>query len=494
MPDHTLSMLFIVLGYAVGVMAVGTAAYYFTHSISDFVLGGRRLPAPVVALGACASDMSSWLTLALPALAFSIGVKAIWLPLGLLIGNYYNWLRVAKRLRIFTEILDDALTIPDYLVRRFEDGKGILRSLTSAIIILFFCFYASSGFVAAALLIQSLFGNDYSTGLYIITAVFVVYTCFGGFLGISWVDFIQGVLVFLFLLALPCFAIYHLGGFAATHHAITAHNPQTLKLFTDWTWLPVISFLVWGLGYMGQPHILVRFMAIDKAKHIPAARRIAITWVVVAMIGTVAAGIIGNGFVKGAHHFNDQLILVELSRLLTDWKVVGFVVAIMLSVAMSAIAAQLLVASSAMVEDIYRVYCRPAAKKKELLWVTRLAIAIIALLAMYLAHNPKSQILALVAYAWSGLGAAFGPVILFSLRWSSMTRAGAIAGILSGAATVIIWVSLRHAFGGVFALNELLPGFIVSSIAIYLVSLASRPLSAHMQVNFAKMLGQLECQ
>ncbi len=491
MEHHTIVTLSIILAYAVGVMIIGFIAYYYTHSLSDYVLGGRRLAAPVVALGACASDMSSWLTIALPGLAYVTGVKALWLPLGLWLGSYYNWRFIAMRLRVYTEILDDALTIPDYLVRRFVDGKGVLRSLTAVIIVVFFTFYASSGFVAASILLQSVFHNSYSTGLYIITAVFIVYTCFGGFLGISYVDFIQGVLVFLFLLALPCFALYSLGGWHGSVHAIESHRPLALQLFHDWKFISVISLLAWGLGYMGQPHILVRFMAIRRPSRIVLARWIALSWMLVAMVGSVAAGILGNGF-SHAEHFNVQLILVALTKILSSSEgIVGLVVAIMLSVGMSAIAAQLLVASSAVIEDLYRVYWRRKAQKTELLWTSRLAVTLIALVAMYLAHDPNSSVLALVAYAWSGLGASFGPIVLFSLRWKRTTRAGAVAGLFVGAITVIVWSVLKHAYGGFFDLYELIPGFILSSLAIWLVSLYTQPPEPEVQEAFDKMLAAL---
>ncbi len=487
MAHHTVITLVILLAYAVGVMIIGFIAYYLTHSLSDYVLGGRRLAAPVVALGACASDMSSWLTIALPGLAYVIGVKALWLPLGLLLGAYYNWRFVAMRLRIYTEVLNDALTIPDYLVRRFMDGKGVLRALTAIIIVVFFTFYASAGFVAASILLQSIFHNSYSTGLYIITAVFVVYTCFGGFLGISYVDFIQGVLVFLFLLLLPCFAIMTLHGWHGSIDAIQHHRPLALQLFHDWKFISVVSLLAWGLGYMGQPHILVRFMAIEKPSGIVLARWIAIIWMFVAMVGSMSAGILGNAFAyKG--HFNVQLILVELTKFISNSDyIVAIVVSIMLSVGMSAIAAQLLVASSAIVEDLYRVYWRRQAQKKELLWTSRFAVALIAVAAMLLAHDPKSSVLALVAYAWSGLGAAFGPVVLFSLRWKRMTRAGAIAGLFTGAVTVIVWSVLNHTVGGFFKLYELVPGFLFGSLAIWITSLCTQPPEPEMQQAFERM-------
>ena len=472
---HALLMMAIYLAF-VGLLCF--ASNHITHNLSDFVLGGRRLSAPVAAMGACASDMSSWLVMALPAVAWLWGWQAIWVPVGLIIGAYINWSLVAKRLRIYTELLDDALTIPDYLVRRFEDGKGLLRAISALVVLIFFIGYAASGLVAASLLIHQVFVISYLHALIIITILFSLYTILGGFLAISWVDFFQGVLVFVgVLLLVVCLRHF----FPAWHH--WSHflvRPNATALITvhshmlDYqvnSWLSWLSKIAWGLGYFGQVHILVRFMAIKNINKISQAKWIAILWMAVAMVAVVFLGILGYKIFMPHHaQFNHQLVIMMLVKQFFSTYWYGFAVALVMSVIMSAMAAQLLVSSSAVSEDIYVVYCRPQASKLELLLVSRLSIVVIALIAACFAYNPHSSVYQMVAYAWSGLGAAFGPVILLSLFKRNITRSGAVWGMLSGGLMVLLWVMLRHYFGGFFDLYELIPAFLVSWVAIIYVS------------------------
>jgi sodium/proline symporter len=468
------------------------ASNHITHNISDFVLGGRRLSAPVAAMGACASDMSSWLVMALPAVAWMWGWQALWVPLGLIIGAYCNWTFVAARLRLYTELLDDALTIPDYLVRRFEDGKGLLRAMSACVVLIFFVGYAASGLVAASLLLHEVFALTYVHALILTTSIFTLYTVFGGFLAISWVDFFQGTLVFISLcLILSVLHAYfpqtsmwpHFLSRPAMHSAMYLHVfafRHDANSLLSW-----LSKIAWGLGYFGQVHILVRFMAIKNVKQLPLAKWIAIVWMAVAMLAVMLLGFLGYAIFTPDHgHFNHQLVVIMLVRHFFSTYWYGFAVALMLSVIMSALAAQLLVSSSALSEDLYRVYVRPQAGKFELLMISRIAVVVIAVIAATCAYSPHSSVYKMVAYAWSGLGASFGPVILMSLFMRRMTHRAAIWGMLSGALSVILWLLACYFYGGIFHLYELIPGFFVSVCIIWLVSRYGQNASATMIATF----------
>jgi sodium/proline symporter len=443
-------------------------------------------------MGACASDMSSWLVMALPAVAWMWGWQALWVPLGLVIGAYINWSLVAARLRIYTELLDDALTIPDYLVRRFEDGKGLLRAMSALVVLVFFVGYAASGLVAASLLIHEVFALGYLHALMLSTVLFTAYTVFGGFLAISWVDFFQGTLVFLSLLVL--LVILH-GFFPAWSHwpAFLSRPAQSTHLFAHvfsfrhasdgvLSWL---SKIAWGLGYFGQVHILVRFMAIKDVKQLPVAKWIAIIWMAVAMLAVILLGFLGYALFVPLHmHFNHQLVIMMLVKHFFSTYSYGFAVALVMSVIMSALAAQLLVSSSALSEDIYRVYIRPQAGKLELLMISRVSVVVIAVIAACFAYNPHSSVYHMVAYAWSGLGAAFGPVVLMSLFMRSMTHRAAIYGMIAGALGVIVWLIADHFWGGVFHLYELIPGFLLSVLVIWFTTRLSKPVASSITTCF----------
>ena len=483
--SHVITMIALYFGVIVVLCVLSN---HITRSLSDYVLGGRSLSAPVAAMGACASDMSSWLVMALPALAWLWGWQAIWVPVGLIIGAYCNWTFVAKRLRVYTEILDDALTIPDYLVRRFEDGKGLLRALSAGVVLIFFIGYSASGLVAASLLLHQVFTITYLHALVWVTVVFALYTVFGGFLAISWVDFFQGALVFCGVIAM----ILALHDWFPAWHAwpVFLSRPMSLdvmhlQLFHPWVahvheGLDWLSKVAWGLGYFGQIHILVRFMAIRDVQKITQAKWIAIVWMAVAMLAVLFLGMLGFSVFMPLHaQFNYQLVVLMLvNHFLSSWWY-GLAIALVISVVMSALAAQLLVSSSALSEDIYRVYVRPSAGKIELLAISRIAVIVIAIIAAICATNPDSSVFRMVAYAWSGLGAAFGPVILISLYSKRMTHAAAIAGMVSGAFTVIFWVVAGHYLGGIFNLYSLIPGFLVSCFVIWMISRVSKASCCH---------------
>lgn len=461
------------VAYLIAVIVIGIIAWRRTSSLRDYILGGRSLGKWVTALSAQASDMSGWLLLGLPGYAYLAGFESIWLLLGLLVGTYLNWKFVAERLRHATERYGDALTLPDYLESRFDDHSRLLRLVSGIFILVFFTFYTSSGLVAGGKLFESVFGLPYLWAVTAGGATVVLYTFFGGFLAVSWTDFLQGSLMFLALLAVTAMGLEAAGGLSGLGISLQASNPNLLDPFTTVSgsplgWIAIVSLLGWGLGYCGQPHILARFMAIRKPRDIGAARLIAMVWVCVALVAATLVGLVGIGLVseplQGAA---SETVFMVLARLLFHPVVAGICLAGILAAVMSTADSQLLVASSAVSEDFYKGLWRPNAGQGELLWVGRLAVVAISLVAFYLARDPDSKVLDLVAYAWAGFGAAFGPAIVLSLYWDAMTRNGALAGIISGGLTVIVWKQLS---GGLFELYEIVPGAMVSILCIVLFS------------------------
>lgn len=467
--------------YLVGMLTIGIVAYRLTSNLSDYVLGGRRLSPGVAALSAGASDMSSWLLLGLPGAMYAGGMNQIWIAVGLTIGAYLNWQFVARRLRSYTEVAKDSITIPDYLENRFRDGSKILRVISALVILLFFTFYTSSGMVGGAILFESSFGLTYTQALWIGAIVIISYTFLGGFLAVSWTDFIQGILMFLALIVVPIVAISEMGGWGEAVNQVGEIDPTYLDVFKDMTTLGIISLLAWGLGYFGQPHIITRFMAIRSTKDIPKARVIGMGWMVLSLFGAIFTGFVGIAYFAGAPLENSETVFIQFSQVLFNPWVSGFLLAAILAAIMSTIDSQLLVSSSAVAEDFYKAILRKNASERELVWVGRISVAVIALIALMLAMNPDSKVLDLVSYAWGGFGAAFGPVIILSLFWKRMTRNGALAGVIVGALTVVIWKPIE---GGIFDLYEIVPGFVLGWIAIMLISLIDREPSQEIQEEF----------
>lgn len=483
--------------YLVGMLAIGLVSYKLTSNLSDYVLGGRRLGGSVAALSAGASDMSSWLLLGLPGAMYVGGMGEIWIAVGLAIGAYLNWQFVAERLRTYTEVANDSITLPDFLENRFHDKSNLLRIISALVILVFFAFYTSSGLVGGALLFEASFGMTYTQALWIGAIVIISYTFLGGFLAVSWTDFAQGILMFLALIIVPIVAISEIGGWSETVNAVGAIDPAYLDAFQGATFIGVISLLAWGLGYFGQPHILTRFMAVKSVKEIPKARAVGMTWMVLALFGAIftgfagiayfsAGGLGGGPLPEGAH---ETLFIMFTQVLFNPW-VSGFLLAAILSAIMSTIDSQLLVSSSALAEDVYKAFIRKDASQTELVWVGRLGVVIIALIAIWLAYNPESSVLDLVGYAWAGFGAAFGPVIILALFWKRMTRNGALAGMIIGGATVIIWAELTNWFDisadqyPILGLYEIIPGFILAWLAVWLVSLAGQEPSKEIAEQF----------
>ena len=478
--------------YFIAMLGIGVYSYIKTNNdLSGFLLGGRNLSPAVTALSAGASDMSGWMLMGLPGAMFVTGLSSAWIAIGLTVGAYLNYRLIAPRLRIYTEIASDAVTVPEFFERRFEDQSHLLRILSSAIIIVFFAIYTTSGVVAGGKLFETAFGLQYELGLYITAGVVLSYSIFGGFLAVSTTDFVQGCIMFVALILVPAVTIFELGGVANTQQAILAINPQLLS-FSSVSWLAIISAASWGLGYFGQPHIIVRFMAIRSVNDLSTARRIGMSWMIVSLIGAVMVGLTGLAYVSENSLIlaDPETIFIFLSTTLFHPLISGFLLAAILAAIMSTISSQLLVTSSSLTEDLYHTFLRRSASPKELVLIGRLALLAVALLAVALAHNRDSSILSLVSNAWAGFGAAFGPVVLLSLFWNRMNLAGALAGMLSGSATVLIWIY------GPFTINnaslsstlfEIVPGFIVATIAIVAVSLATRKPSTSITSLFGEM-------
>ncbi|OTG66366.1 sodium/proline symporter PutP [Acinetobacter silvestris] len=474
--------------YIIVMVCIGLYAYKKTTDFSDYILGGRSLGSFVTALSAGASDMSGWLLMGLPGAIFLTGLSESWIAIGLIIGAWLNWYLVAGRLRVHTEIQNNALTLPDYFTGRFGDKKKVLRIISALIILTFFAIYCASGMVAGARLFESIFGLSYTTALWVSAIATISYVCIGGFLAISWTDTFQaGLMIFALLLA-PIMTYLSLGDTQSVIQLIDTARPHASNMFTGVSVIAIISSMAWGLGYFGQPHILIRFMAADSVRSIPNARRIGMTWMILCLGGAVAVGYIGIAYFQTHPELavnvtkNPETVFMELTKLLFNPWIAGVVLAAILAAVMSTLSCQLLVCSSTLTEDLYKVFIRKNASQTELVWVGRMMVLAIAVLAIFIAMNPNSKVLGLVAYAWAGFGAAFGPLIILSLFWKRMTLNGALVGMIVGALTVIIWKNTMAAVG----LYEIVPGFILSFISIVVVSLLDKTPSQEVVERFEK--------
>lgn len=487
--------------YLIAMLAIGIITYRMTNTLADYVLGGRKLNSWVAALSAQASDMSGWLLLGLPGAAYAsgMGMWSIWISIGLAAGTMINWQFVAKRLRRYTEVAGDSITLSEYLENRFKDKSHLLRVISAIFILVFFMFYTASGLVAGGKLFDTTFGLGYTNALIIGSLVIISYTFLGGFLAVSWTDFVQGTLMFLALIVTPIAAISQVGGIGALFSKIGAANPDLLDVamdvnLADGMWqsagtlgvIGIISALAWGLGYFGQPHILARFMAIRSAKEVRKARLISMVWVVITLYGAIAVGFVAIAiFGVDTPLADPETVFIQLVQVIFNPWVAGFLLAAVLAAIMSTIDSQLLVSSSALTEDFYKTFFRRDASQAELIWVGRIAVLLIAFIALILAWN-EGSVLELVSYAWAGFGAAFGPVVLFSLFWKRMTRNGALVGMLVGGFTVILWDYTGS------ALYSIVPGFIFASIAVIVFSLIDKEPSQEIQDEFEQASKPLE--
>ncbi|MCR9129608.1 MAG: sodium/proline symporter PutP [Alphaproteobacteria bacterium] len=504
-------------GYFVLMLGIGFYAYKkSTDDVSGYMLGGRQLHPAVGALSAGASDMSGWMLMGLPGAIYVSGLGAAWIAVGLVIGAYFNYLLVAPRLRVFTEVADDAITIPDYFEKRFNDDTRILRILSSVVIVIFFTLYTSSGVVAGGKLFEASFGLNYYAGLFLTAGVVIVYTLIGGFLAVSLTDFVQGVIMFIALIMVPIVAFMQLGslGDIAEVTRTAAESPGYLSMIpetvTAVSVIGIISAMSWGLGYFGQPHIIVRFMAIRTLKEVATARLIGMTWMIITVIGAVLTGILGLAFVTvntgaieaAAIEFTDpETIFILMSQILFHPLVGGFLLAAILAAIMSTISSQLLVSSSSLTEDFYKTFLRRSASQKELVLIGRLSVLAVSLVAIFLAFDRSSTILDLVSNAWAGFGSAFGPLILFSLFRKDMSRSAAIAGMVTGAVVVLVWLyaPITVMWGGEETglsgvIYEIIPGFLASTAAILVVDALTKAPKGKVKEQYEAMEAEIEAR
>lgn len=463
------------------VVAIALVAYRLTKNLGDFVLGGRQLGGPVAALSAGASDMSAWLLLGLPGAVFTLGLNQIWLPIGLTLGAYVSWRLVAKPLRVFSEMANDSLTLPSFLGNRFYDDSGVIRTALALVTLFFFAFYTASGLVGGAMLLQR-FNIDYQQALLIGTAIIVSYTFVGGFLAVSWTDFFQGIFMFICLLIVPFIATQELHGWSTTIETIQNLSPEKFDPWAGFDILLFFNLMAWGLGYLGQPHILVRFMAVRSLKDINIARRICVGWMSLSMIGAVLIGFVAIAYFYQQEIHPESIFIMFSQALFPSW-LAGILFAAILSSIMCAIDSQMLASSSALTEDIYHRWVNTNASPSKLMWIGRISVIVIACVAVYLARDPESRVIQLVAFAWAGLGSAFGPVVVGALFWRRMTKRGATWGILLGATSVIIW-HFWASDHGIFSLYEMIPGFSLGVLGVIVGSLSDKPPSEKITEQF----------
>mgnify|MGYP001311537049 FL=1 len=493
MSELSVSTIVAFLAYVAIVLSIGVYAYLKTKNATDYFLGGRELSPTVTAISAGASDMSGWVLLGLPGYAYLAGLEAAWISLGLVIGVAANWGLMAKRLRLYSEQLDDAVTLPTYLQRRFADKTPWLKSISSLSILLFFLFYVGSGLIAGGKLFNEVFGFDYQIAVFVSVALILFYTLFGGFLAVSWTDVFQGLLMLLALVCVPVLVISQAGGLDEFTAQISLKNPQLLNVFTDINgdalgWLAIVSAMGWGLGYFGQPHILARFMAIRSAAETGKAASIGVTWAFLCYLLAILVGLSGVAYLPGVIPDSEK-VFIALTGLIFHPLIAGILLAAILAAIMSTVDSQLLVCSSSLAEDLYPLVVKKQLSPEQRLQVGRVAVVILALMATLLAMEPDSKVLDVVSYAWAGLGASLGPAILISLYWRKMTARGALAGVFVGGATVIIWPQFE---GGIFELYSLVPGFGVSALAVVVGSLIdSSEDQASIHKGFDKMTANL---
>ena len=471
MTEQTYQLISIIL-YMAAMLFIGWYAFKRTSNLTDYMLGGRSLGPAVTALSAGASDMSGWLLMGLPGAIYLSGLGEAWLAIGLTIGAYLNWLLVAPRLRVYTQVSNNSITIPSFLENRLKDTSRLLRVASGIIILVFFTFYVSSGMVAGGKFFHSSFGLEYHTGLLIVSAVVIAYTLFGGFLAVSYTDFVQGLIMFLALILVPSVGVFITGGFTETVESIRQVDPALFSLVSGVSVLGVISSLAWGLGYFGQPHIIVRFMAIKSVKETKSARRIGISWMLLSLIGAIATALVGVAYFQqnDAVLADRETVFIVLGQIFFHPLIAGIMLAAVLAAVMSTISSQLIVTSSALVEDLYKAVFKSDASDRQYVFLGRAAVLFVSFVALVLAWPNKESVLKLVSFAWAGFGGAFGPVILLSLYWTKITAQGALSGMVTGAITVGVWGSFKVLSD---TLYEIVPGFIVCLIVTYIVSLAT---------------------
>ena len=478
MSAQTWQIIAIVI-YLAAMVVIGVAATRRNKNLDDYMLGGRSLSPGTAALSAGASDMSGWLLMGLPGAIYAAGLVEAWIAIGLTVGAWLNWKFVAPRLRSYTEVAGNSITVPSFFHNRLRDRTRVLRVLSSLIILLFFTFYVSSGMVSGGKFFQSSFGSDYLLGMLLVGGVTVFYTLFGGFLGATYTDVVQGLLILAAMVISPIIALTYIGGWDGMVDAVTSVNPDAFSLIAGGTAAGIISSVAWGLGYFGQPHIIVRFMALRSPADAKAGRRIGIAWMALSVIGAISVGLIGLAYftqhpeAQVTDQENFETVFLDLSQILFHPLIAGFILAAVLAAIMSTISSQLVVCSSALVEDLYLMVAGRAIEARRGLWLGRIGVLVVAVVAVLLALDPNSSILQLVGFAWAGFGAAFGPLIILSLYWKRLTAAGATVGMAAGAAVVFAWGTNDTLSSSLY---EIVPGFAANLILAVVVSLlTARP-------------------
>ncbi|MGE9616169.1 MAG: sodium/proline symporter PutP [Solitalea-like symbiont of Acarus siro] len=408
----------------------------------------------------------------LPGAMYAIGLSSIWMAIGLTVGAYFNYILVAPKLRIYSE-LKQSVTIPDFLSNRVYDKSHILSLVAGIVILIFFPLYISSGIVAGGTFFESAFKINYSIGIIVITSIVVLYTTFGGFMGVSLTDFVQGTIMVAALIVVPIITIYKIGGINETVSIVYNTNHKLFSLFQGTIFLSIVGLLAWGLGYFGQPHIIVRFMAIKSVEQIPSARRIGISWMLFCVVGAMSIGLVGLAYVQKFHLSldNPEAIFIFLADIIFNPFIAGILLSAILAAIMSTISSQLLVSASAVANDIFKVFSKRVVSDKVIITISKLSIVVIAILALLLANNKNNSILNLVGHAWAGFGSTFGPCVLLSLHWNKTTRNGLLAGLIVGAITVLVWINIPVLHDNMY---EMIPGFILSTLAIIIVSLLDK--------------------
>ncbi|OCA82839.1 sodium/proline symporter PutP [Pseudobacillus wudalianchiensis] len=489
--SNEMYQLIAIIIYMAAMVFIGWYAFKRTSNLTDYMLGGRSLGPAVTALSAGAADMSGWLLMGLPGAIFLNGLVETWIAVGLTLGAYLNYVLVAPRLRVYTQVSSDSITIPSYLESRLKDKSRLLRIVSGIVILIFFTFYVSSGMVAGGKFFLSSFGLDYHAGLLIVSAVVIFYTLFGGFLAVSYTDVVQGLIMFLSLILVPIFGLFLTGGFSETATSIREVDPQLLNFVSGASFLGILSAVAWGLGYFGQPHIIVRFMAISSVKEVKSARRIGIGWMFLSLFGAVATALVGIAYYQqhNATLHDAETIFITLGQIIFHPFIAGIMLAAVLAAVMSTISSQLIVTSSALIEDLYKAVIKTDAPDKQYVFYGRIAVLVVSIIAMVLAWPNSDTVLKIVSFAWAGFGASFGPIILLSLYWRKLTAKGALWGMITGAITVMIWGNVEALTSNLY---EIVPGFIICWLVTYFVSLATYKPNAEIDKEFTEAIELLE--
>ena len=489
--------------YLLMMIIVGIVSMKKTNSTEDYFLGGLGLNSWVAALSAQASDMSGWLLMGLPGSIYALGTGQAWVAIGLFLGTVANWLLISKRLRRYTIVANNSLTLPEFLENRFHDKKRILLCISSIVIVIFFLVYTASALASGGKLFNTVFGVDYHVALAIGAGVILTYTFLGGFLAVCTTDFIQGTLMLIGLLVVPIVAYGFVSGDFASNLALTGVNyDDYMSLFSNggeaYSAVDILSQLAWGLGYCGMPHILVRFMAVKNEKELKKSSVIAIVWVFISLVMACVIGIVGRAFLAPAvlDEVSSESVFIELINQVFNHKLAlpfvgGLFLCGILAAIMSTADSQLLVCASSVSKDIYKNVAKPDASDQTVLKVSRLTVVVVALLAFFIAWDPDSSVMALVSDAWAGLGSAFGPIVVCSLFWKRTNVAGAVAGMVSGGLTVIIWDYLPimdgKTIGSATGVYSLLVGFMISLICIVAFSLLTKKPSSEIEEEFERV-------